>query len=136
MTGLESAKRAVSESSSLSKRGDNKQALRVLDDSIRTALNDKDATSVRVLCRHAAVICDSGGDLALAKHYYELLLNLDAGDKATLYALADACFRLGDGDAAQRHAAKCYELSKRSGTEQDRTLVELISGRWPNLAGK
>ena len=51
-------KQVIYESGELSRRGENQNALKLLDDLITRAMQENKDTWVRILCRHAAVICD------------------------------------------------------------------------------
>ena len=64
---LDTVKRAIRESTELSKQGDNQRALRILDESIADALRENHDRWVRVLSRHASAISDSMADLTLVR---------------------------------------------------------------------
>jgi Tfp pilus assembly protein PilF len=133
MTEIDRLKRAINDSSELSKAGDNKRALKLLDDSIAEAIRDKRDKWVCTLSRHAAVISDYMGDLHLAKGYYERALQHDPDNSITLCSLADLLRRLGEIGLAKQCAAKSYQLSTQRGNELDRTVIDLLLKTWPEL---
>lgn len=126
-------KRAVNDSSELSKQGSNDEALRLLDGSIQTALGANKINWVQTLCRHASVIADSVGDLASVRRYRELAVQHAPNDAQNLYGLADVLSRQGEAEKARDVAAKSYGLVGNSGDELNRALTELLLKRWPEL---
>jgi tetratricopeptide (TPR) repeat protein len=126
-------KRAVNDSSELSKRGNNDEALKLLDASIRTALGANKVSWVQTLCRHASAIADFAGDLASVRRYRELAVQHAANDAQNLYGLADILLRQGDAEIARSMATKAYALIRESSDELDRGLAELLIKRWPEL---
>jgi tetratricopeptide (TPR) repeat protein len=135
MTELDSLKRVVNESGELSKRGQNKEALRLLDGAIAEAVRESRRTWVSVLCRHASVIADEMGDLPLVRKYRERCLELDPENPLTLCSLAEVLHRLGVDDLAKKYAAKSYQLSMNRDTELDRAVIESLRQTWPDLEG-
>jgi len=133
MTHIDQLKNVIQRSSELSKRGDDRQALKLLDDSLLEAIREHRGRWVRILSRHAAVISESIGDLDLVRHYFEQALTVDPNDPVGLYGVADVLFRQGKTATAKQYAAKCYSVSKQRGQEQDRILLASIAERWPEL---
>lgn len=129
-------RRAIRDSSELSKEGQKEKAIKVLDDSLAQAIRENRTSWVRVLCHHAAVIADSMNDLGLAQHYYELSLRYGPDNPTSLYGLASVLERLGQTELAKRYASQCYQVSLRGGTDIDRGRIELIARTWPEIGEK
>ncbi|HKT11417.1 MAG TPA: hypothetical protein VJW77_06275 [Terriglobia bacterium] len=110
MSDIEQLKCIIRESDELSKIGENKRALKLLDDSIAQAIQESNAVWVRMLCRHAAVLCDHAGELDLVRRYRERILAYSLDDALSLYALAEFSFRQGRPDEAKGYVAKCYQI--------------------------
>jgi tetratricopeptide (TPR) repeat protein len=133
VSDTERLKRLIYESGELSRHGENKRALRLLDDTITQAVRENNVTWVRILCRHAAVVCDHAGELDLVKQYSERILTYSPDDAMALYSLADVYLRQGRADAAKDYAAKCYQICEGRGSSEDRALIELLLKQWPDL---
>ena len=133
MAEIDQLKRAIQRSSELAKSGEERKALKLLDDSLAEAIRNNRSRWVRILSRHAATLSDSIGDLELARHYFEQSLAIDPDDPAGLYGLADVLFRQGETERAKQYAARCYLLSEQRGQERDRALMAMIAERWPEL---
>lgn len=133
MAEIDELKRIVNESSALSRAGQNQTALKLLDESITAAARENRNSWVRVLSRHAAVISDSMGDLRLLRHYCEQSLTHSPDDPGALYGMADVLIREGQADSARHYASNAYRLSAQRGAEADRSLIELILKRWPEI---
>jgi len=133
MTDLDKTKRAVSESSELSKKGEHRAALRLLDEAITDAILTVDDASIRILTRHAAVISEHIGDLDLSRRYTEQSLPHSSEDPFTWYSLANNLLRQGKGNLARQYAAKSYTLSLKRGREEDKQLAQTIKKRWPDI---
>ena len=73
-----------------------------LDDCIAKAKLEKRSIWVKVLSRHASVISDSMGDLALTRGYVEQVLAYEPEDAFALFKLADVLFGQGQADLAKR----------------------------------
>jgi hypothetical protein len=129
---LEWLKRAVHDSSELSKQGNNDEALKLLAVSVHTALKANKINWVQTLCSHASAIADSAGDLLSVRRYRGLAVQ-HAPNAQNLYGWADVLLREGDAETARSMAAKAYDLIRESSDELDRALAELLIKRWPEL---
>ena len=136
VTDIERLKRIIRESGELSRTGEDKRALKLLDDSIAQAIQECNVAWVRTLCRHAAVLCDHAGELDLVRRYSERVLAYSPDDTLSLYALADVSFRQGRPDEAKDYAAKCYQICEGRGTSNDKALIELLLKQWPELQAR
>lgn len=136
MSQLDRLKRAINDSSELSKAGENEKALDLLDASITDAIRENLNTWVCTLSRHAAVISDYMGDLRRARGYYERAVKHDPDNTITLYSLADVLRRLGEIDSAKQCAVRCYQLSTQRDNDLDRNVVESLLKTWPELGGR
>lgn len=135
MSDIERLKRIIRESGELSRTGEDKRALKLLDDSIAQAIQESNVAWVRTLCRHAAVLCDHAGELDLVRRYRERILAYSPDDTLSLYALADISFRQGRRDEGRDYAADCYQICRRRGTSEDKALIEVLLKQWPELEG-
>lgn len=129
---LEWLKRAVHDSSELSKQGNNDEALKLLAVSVHTALKANKINWVQTLCRHASAIADSAGDLLSVRRYRGLAVQ-HAPNAQNLYGWADVLLREGDAETAKSMAANAYDLIRESSDELERALAELLIKRWPEL---
>ena len=132
MAKIDALKRIVQDSTELSKAGEPRQALKLLDESIEEAIREQRPGWVRVLSRHASVIADSVGDLQRARYYCEQVLSHAPESPGALYALADVLFREGETEKARTYAIKCYRVSVIGSGEENKALVELLRERWPD----
>ena len=133
MPELDRLKRAINESGELSRRGNNREALRLIDDLVAQAIQENRPSWVTTLCRHAAVICDHAGEIDLVTRYCEQALAYSPDDALSFYKLADVSLRQGRMDTAKEYAAKSYRICKLR-SEQERGLMELLLKQWPELA--
>jgi hypothetical protein len=126
-------RRTINESSKLSKRGETRQALKLLDDAIADAIRENRTSWARTLSRHASVIADNLGDLDLVRRYSEQCLACDPENPATLSGLADVLRRQGEVGLAQEYALKSYRLCMRGDTDVHRAIRESLLDAWPEL---
>lgn len=133
MSDLDALKTAVKETSELSKKGQHREALRLLNDAIADAKHQNRSRWVQLLSQHAAVIADSYGDLSLVRHYCEEMVNTAPENAMARYALADVLFRQGSTDLAKQQAMRSYSLVEHTDTAEARGLLELIAKRWPEI---
>jgi Tfp pilus assembly protein PilF len=133
MSAINRLKRAVNESSHLSKRGEHLKALKVLDDAIAEAVKENRPVWICVLSRHASVLADQMGDLALVRAYSEQCLRHDPDNPLALLGLADVLHRQGEHGLARQYALKSYRISSQRDTELDRAVVESLLKTWPDL---
>ena len=117
----------------LSKVGRQEEAFALLDESLLEAVRQNRLMWISILCRHAAVISDSVGDLQRTKHYYERSLQFEPQDVGSLYGLANALQRQGETQLARQYASKCFQSIQNSERELDRAVLELIVKSWPEF---
>ena len=117
----------------LSKVGRQEEAFALLDESLSEAVRENRLMWIPILCRHAAVISDSIGNLQRTKHYYEQSLGFDPHDVGSLYGLANALQRQGETQLAKQYASKCFQSIQHSEKELDRAVLELILKSWPEF---
>jgi hypothetical protein len=133
ITDINRLKRAINDSSKLSRLGEKQRALKLLDNFIAEAILENRGIWIRVLSRHASVICDSAGDLTLVKHYCEQALAHVPDDPMMLFSLADVSSRQGEVGLAMQYAVKSYDICVKRGSPEDRFIAELIIKRWPEI---
>ena len=133
MPDLDLLKAAIGESNVLWKRGQHQEALKILDDSIVKAKQENRGRWIKILSRHASVICRSLGDLGLERRYSEQAVAYQPDDALALFGLADVLFRQSQPDLAKRYAIKSYALVAHSNTDMDRALAELLTKKWPEV---
>jgi tetratricopeptide (TPR) repeat protein len=134
MADLDLLKDAMDQSTRLWRKGQHADALKLLDEWIAKAQQEKRGVWIKVLSMHASVISDSMGDLGLAKQYCEQVLAHEPENALALYSLADLLFRKGETHLAKEYAAKSYALAAHSNTKEDRGLFELLTQKWPQIA--
>ena len=111
----------VNVSAELWKQGDHQKALRLLDDAIAYWIQQgKKTSSIQTLCHHAAVLCDSAGNLSLVKHYYGQSLTYSPENPVALYGLAEV---------ALKQATQIWPRSMRKGrmTRLCRAMTQSLS---------
>jgi tetratricopeptide (TPR) repeat protein len=133
MTNIDQLKHAINASSELSKKGESRAALELLDIAITDALGANRLNWVRILSRHGAAIADSIGDVRLFKQYSSQALACLPDDAQALYGLADALSREGKTEEAKQYAVRSYKMGIERNTPQHRALIELIQKRWPEV---
>jgi hypothetical protein len=69
MTEINALKQVIDDSSELSRRGEHKRALKLLDDAIADAVEAKRHIWVCTLSRHASALADEVGDLRIVREY-------------------------------------------------------------------
>lgn len=131
---LDLIKRVIHESGELSKQGEDRKALKLLDDTITEASQENHARWVSLLSRHASAIAEHIGDLNLVRQYREQCASHEPENPLTLSSLADVLHRQGEEALARQYAAKAYRASIQRGTELDRSVVESLLQTWPDLA--
>jgi len=134
MAELDELIRVTRSSTQLWKSGETGKALKLLDDSISEAIRMNKGSWVRRLALHAAVLCDSIGDLSSEKKYREQCLTYGSDDPMALYGLAKVLLQQGEIELAKKYAMAAYERCVEGGTELDRALIASIVQRWPELS--
>jgi len=77
MLTLDEIKKAVHDSSELSKQGENVEAMKLLDERINQAVKSHYSRAMQILCRHASVIAEHSGHLQEAKRYRKMLAEVE-----------------------------------------------------------
>jgi hypothetical protein len=126
-------KDTIEQSSSLWKRGQHQDALKLLDDCIAGAKQQKLDLWIKILSMHASVICESIGDLGLARRYCEQVLACEPDNALALFKLAEVLFQRRQTNLAKNFAAKSYALLANSTTVFHRGLAELLTLKWPEI---
>jgi hypothetical protein len=124
---------AVQESTRVSQNGDPLKAMELLDGSIAVAIRENWNHALPTILRHAAIIAESGGDLARAKFYNEQTLAYSPENPMALYGMAKILSEQNEIDLVRQYAARCYDVSLRGGTDVDRARVELLGKDWPEF---
>jgi hypothetical protein len=125
---------AMRQSLDLAGEGHSEEALRVLDDSIAEANEEKRGMWVGTLCRHAAVLAHAMGDVRREIQYAEQALPHADNERFALYNFAQLLLRGGEVARAEHYAKKAHQLALAQGTEADRDLVAALRKQWPNLS--
>lgn len=124
---------ALMDSLRLSK-GQQEEALRLVDTAIIEAMKEGDDSSVQVLVNHAALLNGVKRDLSLLKHYYEKYLTYSPENPRALYGLADIALKDGHAGNAKTYAKRCYEaLLKSNNQKVKKDLLDLVVERWPEV---
>jgi hypothetical protein len=118
----------------LAKEGQQEEALRILDDAIAQATEEKGGMWVRTLCRHAAVLAHAMGDIRREIQYAEQALPYADDHRFACYNFAQLLLRGGEVTRAERYAREAHKLALAQGTEADRDLIAAIRLQWPNLS--
>jgi tetratricopeptide (TPR) repeat protein len=126
-------KDAISSSAKLAGRGDNEEALRLLDGAIAMALKDNDGQWVLALSHHAAVISRFLGNLSRVKQYYEHSLALSPENPQALAGLADVAKQEGELGLANEYAARCYKSLVAGDDFLKEARLETLLKKWPEL---
>jgi hypothetical protein len=129
---------SINASAELWKAGEQQKALALLDDAIAYWIQaGKPSSSIRTLCHHAAVLCDSARDLRLVKHYYEQSLTYSPDNPIALYGLAEVALQQGDADLAKHYAKRSYDATVQGDDEMAKQgLLDMIVKKWPDIAAK
>src|SRR6266566_5231421 len=133
MGELNQLTRVLLDSNELWQLGEPQKALKLLDQTISEAIRQKKDQWVQVLCRHAALISDSVGDLALSKQYNEQTLVYGPDNPMALYGLAKVLSLQGETELANQYAMRCRDVVVRSGNEMYQGMLDLIAKRWPEI---
>lgn len=137
MPELDEIKRAIRESSELSRRGDNLCALSILDEALAAHSSGQGSSErIRTLARHASVVAEQLGDLRLVRKYREQVLSHNPDDPLALLSLAETLQQAGEQGLAASYARRSYQLSKDRGTELDRAVMESVAKGWPEIANE
>ena len=129
-------KEAIKRSVELSKAGEDYEALKLLDESIASAIREKQVPWIITLSRHAAVISDFIGDTDRRKRYYEQCLQFEPEDPLALYGLAEVAHKEGDAELARKYAARCHKAIVEGDDELAKQgLLDLVAKRWPEVTG-
>jgi len=130
---LEELKNAVRDSTALWKKGQGREALKLLDGLIAKAKQENLDVWVKVLALHASTLSHSVGDLDSAKRYSEQVLAYEPENALALFKVADILLQQGRADAAKEYAAKSYALAIASDTKEGQGLAELLTRKWPEI---
>jgi len=125
---------AMRQSLEFARKGQPEEALRVLDDSIAQANEEKRGMWVGTLCRHASVLVNAMGDIRREIQYAEQALPHADNERFALYNFAQLLLRGGDAARAERYAKKAHQLALAQGTEADGDLIAALRKQWPNLS--
>jgi hypothetical protein len=125
---------AMRQSLDLARDGQPEKALRILDDVIAQANEEKRGMWVGTLSRHAAVLANAMGDVRREIQYAEEALPHADDYRFALHNFAQLLLRGGEVARAERYASEAHELALVQGTEADRDLVAAIREQWPNLS--
>jgi tetratricopeptide (TPR) repeat protein len=125
---------AMQQSLDLARDRQPEEALRILDDLIAQANEEKRGMWVGTLCRHAAVLAHATGDIRREIQYAEQALPHADDHCFALYNFAQLLLRGGEVARAERYAREAHKLALAQGTETDRDLIAAIRKQWPNLS--
>ena len=128
----ENGRTVVRQSVELAKLGQEQEALNILDNVLRDAVDEGRDTWVSILCGHAAIIADHMGDRTRQLHYQEIALPFARDYRFAAYNFAQQLLSDGQLDRAERYAVEAYELCASSEAQADRDLAEAILRQWPN----
>jgi tetratricopeptide (TPR) repeat protein len=134
MDELDRVTRAMRDSNDLWQQGEPRKALKLLDQSIAEAVQEEKTEWIQALCRHAALISDSLGDLALCQQYNEQALAYGPNNPMALYGLAKVLSMQGQTELAKQYALRCHEVVVRSANDAHRGILDLIAKRWPEIS--
>src|SRR5437016_6894717 len=112
----------IQQSIELSKMGEMRQALELLDEFLAKASSNNWKDAIRLVAGTAAVMADTAGNPELVRRYHEQLLTYFPEDTQALYGIARALHKQGETDLAKEYATKCYELSIRRKSELDLSI--------------
>ena len=133
MNDLSQTAHVIRRTNTLWKEGKPEEALTALDAAIGTAVSQRDNSSIRLLCHHAAIIADSIADLRRARQYFERSISYNPTSALSLYGLATNLAKQGEAELAREYAGRCFALIINSEDEIDRGLLERIVKQWPEL---
>jgi tetratricopeptide (TPR) repeat protein len=125
--------RATREVNGLARRGEKRDALKLLDD-LMAQPSAEQARRIRCLTPLAVGIALSIGDTGLARRYCETNLANNPDHPMALYAIADCLAREGDTKGAESYAARCYELSAARKDAVGNGTIELLQKRFPEIS--
>jgi tetratricopeptide (TPR) repeat protein len=125
---------AMRKSLDLAKEGQPQEALRILDEAIEQATEEKRGRWIVTLCRHATVLANTMGDIRRETKYAEQALPHADDYRFACYNFAQLLLRGGDVSRAERYAREAHKLALAQGTEADRDLIAAIRQQWPNLS--
>jgi len=121
----------------LLERDEHQEALKLLDESIAEAIQQRQISWIHILCHHAAVISNFMGDLQLEKHYYEQSLASNAENPMALYGLAKIAREQGELEIARQYAERCHKAIVEGDDEIVKAgLLDLVVMHWPELGQK
>ncbi len=119
----------------LSMSGQQKEALRLMDEVIAEAITEGDYSSLLVLIDHAGLLNGVKRDLSVVKRYFEQYLTHSSENPRALYWLADVAMEEGQTEIAKRYAKRCHQAILRSDDQKiKRDLLDLVLERWPEVA--
>lgn len=136
MSDLDELKAVVSLSAELSQRGQHREALRIIDESIAGAAPQNRSRWTKILSQHGAAISRSARDDKSIRRYCEQIILCDPEDATARYILADLFLRQGRADLAKQQAVMSYIAAQKSNTQEGKGVVELILRTWPDVAGE
>jgi hypothetical protein len=134
MSDISKLKAVVKDSGELSSAGRLDDALNLINVVMADAEGRGEIMWLRTLSRHASAMCRSLGNLTMARHYIERLVQCDPSSAMARFALAEIMLRQGEAEQAKAQAAESYSLALGSTDEVDKGAIELIARLWPEMA--
>lgn len=134
MDNLDRLRNAVNTSVQLSKAGEHKRALEVLDGAIEELVKEGETPSIVTLCHHATILASLASDTSRVKHYYGQSLASAPDNPRALYGLADVALKQGETEVARQYAIRCHAalLQSEDGVIKQ-GLLELLARHWPDV---
>ena len=129
---------AITASLKLVERGEQSEALKLLDEAIAEAKREQNVSWIRMLCHHAAIVSRFTENLTSAQHYYEESLASDPENARALYGLATVALDQGHLEIALQYAKRSYTANLRREDDEvlKQSLLDLLLKHWPDLAEK
>lgn len=106
----------------LAAEGKPAEGLQMLEEGLRTALEDNDPRRILHFSRNAGVVCEQLGDLDAAERYYQLARERDESDAGIHYLLSEVYETTGRRDLARRSLETACRLAAERG---DSDLAEV-----------
>src|SRR5262249_24528217 len=127
-------RQAIRASTRLARQDQNEEALRLVDDAIAIAIDEKNSLYVRILSQHAAIISRFLGDWSRVTHYYQTSLAFNPEDPGALSGLADVAKEQGKLELTKEYAARCYKALMEGDDFLKDARLERLLKEWRDVA--
>jgi len=107
----------------LARRGEESEAIRLLEGALSEAIRQSDATWIKQLARNAAIMSDNIGNLGDAERYYRVVAQSDHDSPVVHFALDSYTAGWGNSELSTAEYSECWRLATNLNDEETLELL-------------